>query len=410
MLDVEFVRDQFTSLSEGSTAQWAFFENAGGSYVPRSVSEWLYRFFSEYKVQPYGFSDMSIRAGREMDMAYTKMAALINAREEEITLGPSTTLNMYVLAQAMRAVLAEGDEVIVTNQDHEANIGCWRRLGHSGVTIKEWRVDPLSGELDIDDLRGLVTDKTRLVCFNLCSNVVGTLNDVASITKVARDAGAMTVADGVSYAPHKVVDVKGLNVDFVLFSTYKTFGTHLGVLWGDAGALDRLPAQSHYFNAEQPRYRLNPTGPLHAEIAALNGVFDYYDSLYRHHFTEPKEGLHERAKNVFGLFARHETDLANKVLGYLRQHPRVRLIGKDHADQTGRAATVSFVTNERSVVEVAKRLAQKKVAVGCGNFYAVRCIEALGIPSEPGVLRVSMVHYNNKEDVQRLLQALDEVI
>lgn len=410
MLDVEFARQQFPSFGECSTAQWAFFENAGGSYVPRSVSDWLHRFFTEYKVQPYGFSDMSIRAGEEMDMAYTRMAELINAKEEEITLGPSTTLNMYVLAHAIRATLTDGDEVIVTNQDHEANIGCWRRFSQSGIKVKEWGVDPVSGELDLDDLRSLISDETRLVCFSLCSNVVGTLNDVHAIKKVAHDSGALVVADGVSYAPHNVVDVQELGVDFVLFSTYKTFGTHLGVFWGDADILARLPAQGHYFNVDQPRYRMNPTGPLHAEIAALNGVFDYYDSLYQHHFTVEQASLNERAKSVFELFSKHETGLANALLDYLRGNPDVRLIGKDKASEGDRVATISFVTTNRSVVDVARHLAQKQVGVGCGDFYAVRCIEALGIPSEPGVLRVSMVHYNTKEEVDRLLAALDEAI
>ena len=410
MLDVEFVRQQFPSFSKSPTANWAFFENAGGSYAPGSVSDWLHRFFTEYKVQPYGYSDMAIRAGKEMDMAYVKMAEMINADEAEITLGPSTTLNMYVLAQAIRPTLAEGDEIIVTNQDHEANIGCWRRLSTSGITLKEWGVDPISGELDLDGLCRLITDRTRLVCFSLCSNVVGTMNDVHDIAKVAHEVGALVVADGVSYAPHKVVDVKALGVDFVLFSTYKTFGTHLGVFWGDADVLSTLPAQGHYFKADEPHYRMNPTGPLHAEIAALNGVFEYYDLLYRHHFPQGKAGLEERAKSVFELFAEHEAKLANQFLDYVRGHPGVRLIGKDRVNEHDRAATISFVTTERPIGDVAEHLAQKQVGIGCGDFYAVRCVKALGLPIEPGVLRVSMVHYNTGQEVQRLIQALDEVI
>ena len=410
MLDVEFARQQFPSFSKDATARWAFFENAGGSYVPGSVSNWLHRFFTEYKVQPYGYSDMAIRAGEEMDTAYVQMAEMINAEDAEITLGPSTTLNVYVLAQAILATLAEGDEIIVTNQDHEANIGCWRRFSASGIRVKEWGVDPISGELDLDGLNSLITDRTRLVCFSLCSNIVGTMNDVSTVVEVAHEAGALVVADGVSYAPHKVVDVKALGVDFVLFSTYKTFGTHLGVFWGNADVLSTLPTQGHYFNAEEPRYRMNPTGPLHAEIAALNGLFEYYDLLYRHHFPHGKAPLGVRARKVFELFAEHEANLAKQFLDYLRGNPRVRLIGKDRAEGHDRAATISFITTDKPINEVAERLAQKQVGVGCGNFYAVRCVEALGLPSEPGVLRVSMVHYNTDAEVERLIHALDEVI
>lgn len=409
-LDLDFVRKQFPSFAVDSTAEWAFFENAGGSYVPASVSDWLHRAFTEYKVQPYGLSAMSIRAGEEMDLAYARVAELINAREQEVTLGPSTTANMYVLAQAIGATLGAGDEIVVTNQDHEANIGAWRRLEHSGVRVKEWRIDPVSGELDVEDLRGLVNEKTRLICFSLCSNIVGTMNDAAPVRDIARQVGALVVADGVSYAPHCVVDVQALGVDFVLFSTYKTFGPHLGVMWGNADRLAALPAQGHYFNADDPRYRMNPTGPQHAEIAALNGVFDYYDTLYRHHFSEHKSNLCERAKDVFKLFAEQETGLANQLLDYLRTKPGVRLIGKDRAAHGERAATISFTVENKSVTEVGEYLASKSVGVGVDNFYAARCVEALGIPSEPGVIRVSMVHYNTAGEVDRLIAGLEEVL
>lgn len=410
MLDVDFCRRQFPSFSHEATSRWAFFENAGGSYVPASVSDWLHRCFTEYKVQPYGFSDMSIRAGEDMDRAYRKMAELINAKDKEITLGPSTTMNVYVLARAVRDTLSEGDEIIVTNQDHEANIGAWRRLENSGIRVRQWNIDPVSGELDPEALKKIVSGKTRLVCFSLCSNIVGTMNDCRAVSDIAHDAGALVVADGVSYAPHCVVDVKNLGADFILFSTYKTFGTHQGVLWGGAEALARLPGQSHYFNEDRPHYRMNPAGPQHAQIAALNGVFDYYDTVYDHHFSERKGSLHERARDVFGLFSEHESRLANKLFDYLRGNPNVRLIGKDRAAHGERAATISLLTLNKPVTEVAAHLAQRFVGVGCGDFYALRCIEALGIPAEPGVIRVSMVHYNTEQEVDRLVEGLDEVI
>jgi cysteine desulfurase family protein (TIGR01976 family) len=353
---------------------------------------------------------MSIRAGEDMDRAYSKMAELINAKDEEITLGPSTTMNVYVLAQAFRNSLSEGDEIIVTNQDHEANIGAWRRLEHSGIRVKQWSIDPESGELDTAELKKIVSSQTRLVCFSLCSNIVGTINDCRAVSDIAHDAGALVVADGVSYAPHCVVDVQNLGADFILFSTYKTFGTHQGVLWGHAEALARLPGQSHYFKEDAPHYRMNPCGPQHAQIAALNGVFDYYDTVYNHHFVEQKEDLHQRAKEVFGLFSEHESTLANKLLNYLRDNPNVRLIGKDRAANGDRAAIISFTTSNKSVAEVAAHLARRYVGVGCDSFYAVRCVEALGIPAEPGVIRVSMVHYNTEQEVDRLIEGLDEVI
>ncbi len=235
------------------------------------------------------------------------------------------------------------------------------------------------------------------------------MNEVETVTRLAREVGATVVVDGVSYAPHRVVDVEQLGVDFALFSTYKTFGTHLGVLWGSSEKLSRLPGQSHYFNEDSPRYRMNPAGPLHAEIAALNGVYDYYDTVHAHNCKSEEPSLRYRASAIFSLFAEHEANLANRLLDYLRGHPGVRLIGKDRADGD-RAATVSFVTPGHDAEEVARHLASRRVGVGCGSFYAVRCLEALGIPDPPGVIRVSMVHYNTRDEVDRLLAALDEVL
>ena len=187
--DVEFARSQFPSFRQPELAEWAFFENAGGSYVPHQVADRLDAFFRRYKVQPYGPFAASIVAGEAMDAGYRCIVELLNAAADEVTLGPSTTMNCYVLAQAVRPTLKPGDELIITNQDHEANIGCWERLAEFGVAVKCWAIDPDSGELEVDALRTLVTDRTRLVCFSLCSNIVGTFQDVREIVKVAHDAG-----------------------------------------------------------------------------------------------------------------------------------------------------------------------------------------------------------------------------
>ena len=175
-LDLDFVRAQFPAFSAEETRDWAFFENAGGSYVPATVSDRLARFFVDHKVQPYGAFALSKQAGEEMDESYAAIASLINAAEDEITIGPSTTLNFYILAQSLRHLLRVGDEIVVTNQDHEANIGCWRRLSEHGIVIREWRVGKADGELDLNDLEELISDKTRIVCCTLCSNLVGTHN------------------------------------------------------------------------------------------------------------------------------------------------------------------------------------------------------------------------------------------
>jgi cysteine desulfurase family protein (TIGR01976 family) len=410
-LDVAFVRRQFPAFSHPETGRWAFFENAGGSYVPAPVIERLDRFFVEHKVQPYGPFETSRRAGEEMDESYTVLAGLLNAGVDELTIGPSTTLNTYVLSQAVRPVLRPGDEIVVTNQDHEANIGCWRKLAEFGIVIREWRIDPGTGELRIADLEALLSERTRLVCFTLCSNVVGTFNDVAAIVGRAAAAGAWTVADGVSQAPHTLMDARGSGLDGYLFSTYKTFGTHTGVLWCRPEFASRLASQGHWFNAGQAHYRLNPTGPQHAEIAALAGLGNYLDILHDHHFgNERGADRRTRALAVYGLIGNHESRLANRLLAYLSSRPDVRIIGRTEAAPGVRAATVAITVAERRSTDLAEALAQSRVAVRAGHFYARRCVEALGVDPDDGVLRMSLVHYNDDDDVTRLIEALDETL
>lgn len=410
-LDVNKVRAQYPAFEHPETSRWAFFENAGGSYIPHQVSDHLHRFFTEYKVQPYGHSYMQRQAGLAMDAGYAAVAGLINADPAEITLGPSTTMNLYVLAQALRPSLDQGDEIIVTNQDHEANIGCWRRLEADGVVIREWRVDPASGELDIDDLNELVGARTRAVCFSLCSNIVGTINDVEAVCAIARSADAVTIADGVSFAPHWMPDVHTLGPDFVLFSTYKTFATHLGVLWGRPDRLAELAPQGHYFNADKPHYRLNPAGPLHAEIGALAGLGQYFEELYHQHFPDGTAATtRTRAEAVFKLFTEHETALANRVLDFARDRQNLRIIGRPRAAPCERVGTIALVPSGPTPDDLARSLAEDGIAVGAGHFYAVRCLEALSVDPERGVLRISLVHYNSAQDVDRLLDALERAL
>lgn len=196
-LNPEDIRTFFPAFSEPSLAGRAFFENAGGSYPCRFVTERLERFYRERKVQPYEAYDASRVAGEEMDEARSRLSAMLGVDEDELSFGPSTTQNVYVLAQAFRAFLSEGEAIVVTNQDHEANTGAWRRLAAAGIEVREWQIDPDTGALDPAHLAGLL-DGAKLLCFPHCSNVVGEINDVAGITAEAHAAGAVVCVDGVS--------------------------------------------------------------------------------------------------------------------------------------------------------------------------------------------------------------------
>lgn len=405
-LDLEFVRAQFPAFKEESLDGWAFFENAGGSYACKQVTDRLARYYTQTKVQPYSFYPASKRAGDEMDSAQSRLAALLNVKTDELSFGPSTSQNTYVLANAFRDMLQEGDEIIVTNQDHEANSGVWRRLGNYGVVVKEWQVDSQTGSLDIADLETLLSDRTKLVTMPHCSNIVAEINDISTVAQKAHDVGALLLVDGVSFAPHGLPDITATGADFYLFSMYKTFGPHQGALVVRSHVQKLLDNQGHYFNADYPGKRFTPAGPDHGQISAVNGMVDYYETIYDHHFSEDANPA-EKARKVNQLFAEHEKALTEKLLAWLRTRNDLRILGPATAEN--RAATIAVAT-DRSATDIARQLVDYQIMAGASDFYAVRLLEALGVPTDPGALRLSFVHYTSKEEIDQLIKALEKVL
>jgi len=401
-LDLEFVRRQFPAFSEPSLADQSFFENAGGSFACRQVIDRLTRFYTQRKVQPYAPYAASQAAGAEMDEARARLAALLNTPVQTLSFGPSTTQNTYVLAQAFRGLLSAGDAIVVTNQAHEANSGAWRKLADAGIELREWRIDPETGQLDPAQLAPLLDDRTRLVCCPHCSNIVGDINPIAEIADMVHAAGAWLCVDGVSYAPHGLPDVAALNADIYLFSTYKTYGCHQGimVIRDDLSAL--LPNQGHAFNAAYPDKRLTPAGPDHAQIAASAGIADYLDALAEHHGITGDAAT--RARGVHDLMRAHEIRIMAPLLDHLSERNDMRLIGPTTA--AARAPTIAVELAEVAGEDAAKALAVKGIMTGGGDFYAPRALKALGIDPGKGVLRLSFVHYTSPEDIDRLIAAL----
>jgi cysteine desulfurase family protein (TIGR01976 family) len=405
ILDNEFVRAQFPAFSEPSLAGQAFFENAGGSYTCAPVIARLERYYRQRKVQPYAPYEASRLAGEEMDEARARLAAMMGVATDEVSFGPSTTQNTYVLAQAFRQFMTQGDAIIVTNQDHEANSGPWRRLADEGFEVREWRIDPESGLLDPADLESLLDERVRLVCFPHCSNVVGAINPVVEVTALAHAAGAFVCVDGVSYAPHGLPDVGGMGPDIYLFSAYKTYGPHQGIMVMRRELGNLLPNQAHYFNADTLYKRFTPAGPDHAQIAASAGMADYIDALAAHHGINGEADARNRA--VHDLMRAHETALLQPLLDYLKDRNSVRLIGP--TDAAAKAPTVAVALN-RPGAEAAADLAAHGIMVGGGDFYAVRPLTAMGVDMDKGVLRLSFVHYTSRAEVDKLLTALDDIL
>jgi selenocysteine lyase/cysteine desulfurase len=339
-----------------------------------------------------------------MDEARARLSAMMGVRPDELHFGPSTSQNTYVLAQAVRGWLRPGDAIVVTNQDHEANSGVWRRLAESGTDVREWRIDPETGHLDPADLARLLDDKVRLVCFPHCSNVVGEINDVAAISAIAHAAGARVCVDGVSYAPHGLPDMAELGCDIYLFSAYKTYGPHQGIMVVRADFGAELPNQGHGFNAGYPTKRLTPAGPDHAQIAACAGLADYAEALSVHHGGPDGAAA---ARHAHDLMRAHEIKLLQPLLDFARQRNSVRLLGP--ADASRRAPTVALELAGSG--EVASE-ALSSLGIDCwgGDFYAVRPLTAMGVDLAKGVLRLSFVHYTSAADMDRLLNALDRTL
>ena len=404
-LDVDFVRAQFPAFAEPSLQGQAFFENAGGSYTCAPVIARLERYYRQRKVQPYGPYEASRLAGEEMDEARARLAGMLGVASDEVSFGPSTTANTYVLAQAARKWMEPGDAIIVTNQDHEANSGPWRRLAEDGFEVREWQVDPGTGLLNPEDLETLLDERVRLVCFPHCSNVIGAINPVVAITAAAHAAGAFVCVDGVSYAPHGLPDVGGMGPDIYLFSAYKTYGPHQGIMVIRRELGNLLPNQAHYFNAGTLYKRFTPAGPDHAQIAASAGMVDYFDDLAAHHGISGDACA--RATGVHDLMRAHEVALLQPLLDDLKGRNSLRLLGPDRAED--RAPTVALALN-RPGEEVAAELAAHGIMAGGGDFYAVRPLSAMGIDPAHGVLRLSFVHYTSRDEIDKLLTALDDIL
>ncbi|MES1245988.1 MAG: aminotransferase class V-fold PLP-dependent enzyme, partial [Acidobacteriota bacterium] len=265
-MDVDFARSQFPALA----GDWIFLDNAGGSQVLRAVADRVRDYLLSTSVQIGATYDASRQAAERLQEGIRAAAALVGADPGEIVLGSSATQLLSNLARAMEDQLGPGDEIVVTNADHEANITPWLRLrerGVGGIEVKVWRLRNDTLELDLADLDALMTPRTRLVCFTQATNILGTIHPVAEITRFAHERGARVCVDGVAFAPHRLVDVHAWDVDFYVLSLYKVFGPHMGLLYGRREHLLELSGINHLYIAKDAvPYKLQP-GNVSYELA-----------------------------------------------------------------------------------------------------------------------------------------------
>lgn len=408
-LDVAFARSQFPALTE-HWPDWALFDNAGGSVAPRQVSARVAEYMSRYMVQLGAGYALSQQATGIVQDAHASAERLLGAGAGEIAIASSTTMCARLLACALRPLWRAGDKVIITQLDHEANIGPWTRLAESGIEVLTWRLRPETASLELDDLAPLLDERVKLVCMTHCANVVGRIHDVRAVAAAVHQVGAQLCVDGVAYAPHRLVDVAALGVDYYLLSLYKVYGPHLGLLWGKPELLAAARSQNHEFLAGAMPYKLEPGGASHELCAGVPGIGEYLRAIDDHHHGRAAVEDRTAFARVFELFTAHEQQLAERLLAFLRGHPKVRIIGPETSDADVRVPTIAFTVAGRRASEIPALLDARKLAIRWGHFYAVRAIEALGLTQGEGVVRVSMVHYNTLAEVDRLVQALDEVL
>lgn len=406
-LDIDYVRSQFPALVSG----YAYLDNAGGSAVLKPVAERITDYLLNSAVQLGASYSESVDAGARVMQARESVAQLINARyPEECVMGGSTTHLLQILCRAIAPSINPGDEIIVTNCDHEANIGPWVRLCEDrGATLRVWAVNAQSMDLELADLDALLSDKTRYVAMTHASNILGSVNPVAEVARRVHAVGGKLCVDAVAYAPHRLVDVQASGADYYVFSFYKTFGPHFAVLWGQREALLELPSLNHFFIGQEAiPYKLQP-GNLNYELSyGCVGISDYLIDIGRRLGATGSE--RQLMQAAFDAFEVQEDLLAETLLAFLRETPGVRIIGKSRVTDGDRVPTISFVVEGIQSEAIVRRVDNHRMGIRFGDFYARRLIEQLGLTPYGGVVRVSIAHYNSVDELNRLVEHLAQAI
>ena len=411
-LQLDFVRQQFPALA----GDWVFMDNAGGSQTLRQVVDRISEFLLNSNVQLGASYEVSALAGDRVLQARQAAATLINAADStEVVMGHSTSLLLRLLSICLGRTWQPGDEVIVTNSDHEANISPWMDLQRHGIVVKTWK---LNSELELDpaDLEPLLTPRTRLVAMTHASNILGTINPLRSIADLVHAHGAMLCVDGVGYAAHRLVDVQAWDVDFYVFSFYKVYGAHHALLYGKRQHLLEIPGINHSFIGETDiPYKFQP-GNVNFELSySVLGLCDYLSDLgdlaKRH--GDPAATLRDRLTQAFQLISAHEAVVGDRFLHYLQQKPNVRVIGHPTCGDVGddrRVPTISFVVDGVDSATIPPQIDRHHIGIRYGDFYAKPLIQDLNLVPQNGVVRVSLVHYNTIEEVDRLIECIDRLI
>ncbi|MGJ8573265.1 MAG: cysteine desulfurase-like protein [Hoeflea sp.] len=405
-LDLDFVRSQFPGLDRG----WTLLDNAGGSQILKGAVERINTFLFEKNVQIGGSYAVSQAAANALSEARSAAMHLVNAeRPEEIVFGASTTALLQNLAQSMRGQLTAGDEIIVTVSDHESNIGPWDRLQSAGIVLKIWPLNKQTLALDLADLAPLMSERTRLVCVTHASNILGSINPIREIADFVHARDAQLCVDAVAYAPHRAIDVQAFDADYYVFSLYKTYGPHYAVMYGKYDLLLELDPLYHYFyGKDKVPAKLEPGNPNYELAYSVCGIVDYLAELGA---RQGETGsIRARIEQAFEGITAQENLLTERLLSYLRARNDCQIVGQPTNSDGARLPTIAFRIDGREAGEVCEAMDNEQIAMRFGDFHSRRLAEYLGLTDHGGMLRISMVHYNTVEEVDRLTAALDRIL
>src|SRR5258708_7214050 len=406
--DIAWVREQFPSLTlQFNRHGSAFLDGPAGTQVPKQVMDAVQYYFLGANANTYGAFLTSRRNDEMILSTRAAMADFFNCDPNEVVFGQNMTTITFALARAIGRELKAGDEIVVTTLDHDANVAPWRALEEKGVVIRHVDIRESDCTLDLDDLKRKITARTKLVAVGYASNMVGTINPVAEITKLVHAAGALMFIDAVHYAPHGLIDVKALDCDFLVCSPYKFFGPHMGTLYGKREHLERIKPYKVRPAADSVPECWETGTQVQELIAAIYAAVEYLAELGRRCDPSARSRREALLAAYRSTVAYERVLVAKLIVGLLAIHG-LQFFGITDATRfSDRCSTVSFRLPKGTPTEAAVFLGDRGIFTWDGNFYALNLTERLGVEQSGGVLRVGLVHYNTVEEVDRLLTALN---
>ncbi len=409
-LDLVWIRSQFPSLTQTVDGQPAvFLDGPGGTQVPQRVIDAISDYLKTSNANTCGAYATSRRTDVVISQARAAMADFLGCGQDEIVFGPNMTTLTFAISRSIGRELGPGDEILLTHLDHDANVSPWRALEERGVTIRFVDVNEADCTLNLADLAQKISTRTRVVAVGYASNAVGTINDVKEIIRLAHQKGALAYIDAVHYAPHGPIDVRALDCDFLVCSTYKFFGPHMGVLYGKREHLTRLQPYKVRANTNAIPNRWEWGTLNHECIAGIAACVDYLADLGR---RVDSSAADRRSALVaaYRAIQQYERALAETMIRGLRDIPGLKLYGiADPAKLDRRCPTFAVRISNHTPRELATRLGERGFFTWDGNYYALNLSERLDVEKDGGFLRIGLAHYNTAEEVSRLLTALQEI-